>query len=71
LKRLKFSVLFVEDGLFRIEHQTVYWTHEVTSRAEGHRKGDEPYQSGFGWRKPIVRTLSSTFGADRLSARLG
>jgi hypothetical protein len=32
LKRLKFPVLFVENGLFRIEHQTVGWTHEVTSR---------------------------------------
>lgn len=31
LQRLKLSMLFVEDGLFRLKHQAVRWTHDITS----------------------------------------
>lgn len=31
LQRLKLSMLFVEDGLFRLKHQAICWTHDITS----------------------------------------
>lgn len=31
LQSLKLAMLFVEDGLFRLKHQAVCWTHDITS----------------------------------------
>jgi hypothetical protein len=58
---LKFSMLFIEDGLFRIEHQTIGRTHKSTSM-QNVCDSVASYQSASDGRKPtILGTFKNLF----------